>query len=181
MASTLESRALSLLGSGVSAEQTAAALGCSPSRISQLLSADDFSSKVRELRFSALSAHSERDARYDSLEDKLATRLENFLPMLMKPMELVKSLQVVNSLKRRGHSSLDSIQQQQTVVSLQLPSIVVNKFVTNIQNQVIQAGGQELLTIQSSALLKEHKGEQDAKLLQLKNSVSEAPVLEYNL
>ena len=67
----LEDRALSLLGSGISAESAATALGVSPSRISQLLSAPEFAEQVAELRYNNLQQHNHRDANYDSLEDKL--------------------------------------------------------------------------------------------------------------
>jgi len=41
------------------------------------------------------------------------------------------------------------------VVNITLPTKAVTKFVTNINNQVIQAGEQQLLTIQSGTLMKE--------------------------
>lgn len=147
-----ESRALILLGSGLSAEAVAAAVGVSVSRISQLLSEPEFASEVSELRFQSLNKHNERDSAYDAIEDDLIKRLKQSLPLLMRPMEITKVLGIINAAKRRGQSSPDSIVNQQTVVSLVLPIKITNKFSVNTANQVTSAGTQELITIQSSEL-----------------------------
>lgn len=153
-ATTTEERALTLLGSGVTPEQVASALGVTVSRISQLLSDPEFTARVAELRFEALNKHNERDSRYDTMEDRLLTKLEDLLPLMMRPMEVLKSIQIINAAKRRGQSAPEQTINQQTVVSIVMPVSIVNKFVTNINNQVIKAGTQDLLTIQSGQLLK---------------------------
>jgi predicted transcriptional regulator len=155
-----ESRALSLLGAGVSPTQVAAALGITESRVSQLISQPEFAAQVAELRFSTLSKHNERDSKYDSMEDNLLKRLEDCLPLMVRPLEILKAIQVINAAKRRGQSTPDNIVQQQTVINLTLPTQIINKFSLNAQNQVVQAGEQELLTLQSSTLLSKIKGNQ---------------------
>jgi hypothetical protein len=67
-------------------------------------------------------------------------------------MEIAKVLATVNAAKRRGVSSNETITNQQTVVSIVMPTKIVQRFTTNTNNQVISAGSQELLTIQASAL-----------------------------
>lgn len=152
-----ESRALQLLGSGIPPETVAATLGVSPSRISQLLSEPEFAAKVAELRFSSLQKHNERDNKYDEIEDKLIERMRDCLPLMMRPMEILKAIQVINSAKRRGASAPDAITAQQTIISLTIPVQVIQKFQTTQNKQVTHAGEQELLTMQSSTLLKEIK------------------------
>lgn len=153
---TTEGRALALLGSGqVSPEQVASACGVTVSRISQLLSDPEFAAEVAELRYQNLSKHNLRDSKYDALEDRLVDKLSDLLPLMMRPLEVLKAIQVINAAKRRGQSTPEQITNQQTVVSITMPTVIVNKFVTNVNNQVIQAGDQELLTIQSGSLLKE--------------------------
>jgi len=152
-----EDRALALLGQGLPAEMVASAVGVSPSRISQLISDPTFAAKVAELRYLALSKHSARDAKYDSLEDSLLERMENLLPMMYKPHEVLKAIQVINSAKRRGASSPESITSQQTVVQLVMPTQILNQYTQqnltlNINNQVVKAGEQDLVTIQSGAM-----------------------------
>jgi hypothetical protein len=79
-----------------------------------------------------------------------------------KPMEILKAIQIINQAKRRGTSTPEAILEKREVVSLVMPVQIINRFTTNIQNQVIQAGSQELLTIQSGTLaaqMKERKND----------------------
>lgn len=162
-----DSRALQLLGSGVPPESVAAALGVTPARISQLLSEPNFAAQVAELRFANLQQHNERDSKYDTIEDQLLKRMEDCLPLMMRPMEILKAIQVINAAKRRGVSAPESITAQQTIISLTVPVQIIQKFQTTQSKQVTHAGDQELLTIQSSTLLKEI---QDVTPTQVKNS-----------
>lgn len=153
-------RVLTLLGNGVSPEQVASALGITVSRVSQLLSDPEFTSKVAELRFSALQKHNSRDELYDSIEDALLEKLGDCLCFITKPFELLKAIQVINAAKRRGSSAPDQVLASQTIVNITIPSMAATKFVTNPQNQVVRAGSQELLTIQSGSLMKRVQNEQ---------------------
>lgn len=162
ISSATEERALVLLGQGISAEATAAACGVSVSRISQLLGTDHFAARVAELRFQALEKHNKQDATYDSLEQQLTEKLEHCIPMMMRPMEILKSIQIINAAKRRGSSAPESIHETQTVVNITLPAVIVNNFtnsalVTNIHNQVVKIGDTDLTTMQSSSLLASSK------------------------
>ncbi len=148
-----EERALKLLGSGCGPEVVATAIGVSVSRISQLLSEPEFAAAVSELRFQNLQKHNEMDSKYDTMESKLLTQLEDLLPLMMRPMEILKAIQVINAAKRRGQSAPESITHQNTVVNLVMPTQIVQRFTTNINNQVINAGNQTLETMQSSQML----------------------------
>ncbi len=151
-ASSLEDKALALLSSGLPAIKVAEALGVDTSRISQLVSSEEFASKLTEAKYEFLSRHNEADAELDTIESKIRAKMLDCLDSVYKPMELTRMLQVVNASKRRGSSAPASITEQQTVLNLVLPSKIINNFVTNINNQVIQAGTTELLTMQSSTL-----------------------------
>ena len=151
-----ESRALELLGQGVAPAQVAAALGVTSSAISQLLSDPVFAEKVASLRFENLRAHSARDALYDALEDTLLEKLADCIPLMYKPAEVLKAVQVINAAKRRGTAApITAEASGNVVVNITLPQVAVSKFVTDINNQVIQAGSQQLLTIQSGSLMKQ--------------------------
>lgn len=147
-----EDRALALLGQGLSPEIVASAVGVSASRISQLLSDTEFATKVAEARYENLAKHNERDNKYDILEDKFLDKMEDLLPFMMKPMEVLKALSVINAAKRRGSSAPDSLIQKQQVVPLIMPTQIIQQFTTNINNQVVKAGEQELITVQSSRM-----------------------------
>ena len=154
---TTEERALALLGSGISPVQVAASLGVTESRISQLLSEDSFASKVAELRYESLAKHNRRDASYDELEDALIEKMQDVIPLMHHPMEILKAIGVINAAKRRGQSTPESIIEKQQIINLTIPVQVINKFQTNIQGQVTtietaDSKTQNLLTIQSGSL-----------------------------
>lgn len=158
-----EDRALSLLGQGIPPETVASACGVSVSRISQLLSEPEFLAKVSELRFAALEKHNKTDSAYDELESTLLTKFKDCIPLMgMEPMKILKAMQVINAAKRRGVSAPDHITNQNTVVQLLMPNVIMQKFTTNINNQVVHAGDQTLETIQSSMLASQYATSKDA-------------------
>lgn len=152
--SAVEDRALTLLGHGIDPKLVASAVGVSVSRISQLVSDPVFADKVSDLRYKYLSRHNERDNAYDEIESELIERMKGLLPMMYKPMEVLKAIAVINGAARRGASSPESILGQKEVVSLTMPAVIINQFTkndltVNINNQVVRAGDQELVTVQS--------------------------------
>lgn len=161
--SSLETRALSLLGSGCNSESVAAALGVHPSRISQLLSETEFSKAVSELRYRSLQRHNARDDAYDSLEDTLVAKLHKAMPLLIKPESILKAINIVNQAKRRGSSAPEQLTQQQNIVTLIMPKVITNKFTVNVNNQVTRAGDQELMTIASKDLLRQAEAALDSE------------------
>jgi len=164
-----EDRALTLLGQGIAPEMVASALGVTPSRISQLVSDPEFAAQVADLRFKNLSRHNERDNKYDSLEDTLLEKLEDVIPYMVQPMAILKAIATLNAAKRRGSSAPESTINQSTVVNLILPTQVLQQFSLNSANQVIKAGEQELITVQSGRmknLLETTKGPQHVSALQ---------------
>jgi len=166
--SNTEQRILSLLGQGIAAEKVASALGITPARISQLLSDKNFAEKVTELRYNNLQSHNLRDSSYDEIEDQLILKLKKTVPLMFRPETILKAIQVINSAKRRGQSAPDQVVNQNTVVNLILPTQITQKFTTNINNQVIKAGEQELITIKSDSLLNQLHKQEDARESQTK-------------
>lgn len=152
--SATDSKVLTLLGQGFAPEMVATAVGVSPARISQLLSQDEFAQQVAELRYKQLAAHTERDNKYDSLEDQILDRLKTSLSMVFDPMKLAKLLQVVNSAKRRGAAAPEHLTTQQAVVQLSIPTAILQQFQVNINQQVVKAGEQDLITVQSANMTK---------------------------
>lgn len=162
--SPTEQKALNLLGSGIGAEQVAAALGVTPGRISQLLSKEAFAESVAALRYENLQQHNVRDGAYDSLEDELIQKLNRALPLMLKPETILRAIAVVNSAKRRGQSAPEQVINQQNIVTIVLPKVVAAKFAVNIDNQVTKAGEQELVTMQSGSLLKRAEAATEQRL-----------------
>lgn len=153
LSTSVEERALNLLGSGISSESVAAALGVTPARISQLLSQEDFAQRVAGIRYELLQKHNTRDGEYDSLEDMLIEKLKKSMPLMVRPDTILKAMNTVNGAKRRGQSAPEQATTNKNIVSLVLPTQIVQNFVTNVHNQVVKVGDQDLLTISSSNLL----------------------------
>ena len=152
---SIESRALELLSSGIEAVAVAGALGISESRISQLLAEPTFATKLAEARFEQLRKHNATDNEYDAVEKELIAILRKQIPMMAiaKPMEIARVLSIINSAKRRGASAPESITRTKPVVRLSIPIQVIQRFQVNAANQVVEVGtdegSQELVTMQS--------------------------------
>lgn len=159
---TTEERALKLLASGVTAANAAVALGISDSRISQLVSDESFASKLVALKFESLQKHNARDEEYDGIEDVLIEQLKLAIPMMMQPEKIARVLSMINSAKRRGASSPDSVLQKQQVVRLTIPIQILNRFSTNSAQQIISVNDEDMITVQSgrmNTLLEENQNE----------------------
>ena len=149
-----KSRALTLLSSGISASQVASALGVTNSALSQLLHEPVFAEELATARFSTLRKNNARDEDIDALEDSIIAGLKKTIPLVMRPMELARIFQIINSAKRRGVTAPQTISESAPVVKLSMPNVIVNKFTLNVHNQVISTGAQDLLTIQSGHMSK---------------------------
>jgi hypothetical protein len=150
--SSVEQRALILLGQGIEPRTVASAVGVTDSHISQLLSNPEFAARVADLRYETLAKHSVRDNAYDELEDTLLEKLKNCIPYMSKPMEILAAVTRINQAKRRGSMVNPSSQSQNPVIQLSMPIQIINQYRLDVNNQVIQAGQQPLITVQSGAL-----------------------------
>jgi hypothetical protein len=161
-----------LLGNGLSNEVVATAVGVSPSYISQLMSDEVFASEVVTLRTKTLTDATSRDRSIDSLEDKLLHKYGQLVDqgMVYKPTDVLRALQVINAAKRRGTTPQQANTVNQTVVILNIPVKVVNKFKKNISGEVIEVvtpeGDQQTLVTMPSATLmrklaEQHQGQKE--------------------
>lgn len=148
----IEARALELLGQNIPAAQVAMALGVTESLISQYMADPTFLGEVAELRFKTLAKHNTRDLAYDEMEDALLSQLKSYLPFVVDPMKIARLIQVINGAKRRGSTAPESLIAKSEVISLTLPIQIVNQFQVNSANQVVKAGEQDLVTVQSGRM-----------------------------
>ena len=167
-----EERALELLGQGLSTGVVASALGVTDSAISQLLADENFASDVQKLRFDSLQKSTQLDSTYTDIEGKLLETLEENLPLINKPRDILSAINVINGAKRRGLDSPDSGALEAKVVQLTIPAALQQKFVVNIANQVTEVQGdqinQTLVTATAGdldELVKEHGTGQRKQLL----------------
>lgn len=145
-----------LLGTGLSIETVASAVGCDPSYISQLMANQLFADTVVEKRTVGLLAANKRDRSIDAIEDKLIDNLATLVEegQIYKPADVLRSFAVLNAAKRRGVPAHDSTTINATIVNLNMPTKILNNFVTNTQGEVIEAGSQTLVTMPAHQLLK---------------------------
>jgi hypothetical protein len=151
----MEDKILKLLGSGISPGVVATTVGCDPSYVSQLLGREDFALKVAEMRCATLEAATTRDNKYDSIEDRLLEKLEDVLPFMMKPRDILDALTKVNAAKRRGAQPLTTVDtSKQVIINLSLPVQIVKNFVQNKQGEVIEVGDRQLINMPAADLMK---------------------------
>jgi hypothetical protein len=149
-----QGKILEMLGAGLAPEIVATAAGVTPSYISQMLSQEEFATAVTALRFENLQAATARDRKYDDLEDALITKLQDVLPMMYKPHEILNALRVINNATRRGAAAPENVTINNTVVNLNIPAPILQRFTKDANNQVVEAGAQALVTMPSGQLLK---------------------------
>lgn len=149
--SDLKQKALNYLKAGANQEETAKALGVEPSTISYYLTSDpDFATEVQTADLIRRQKHNKTDELADEIEHDLLERLQTAAAGLYRPMELAKVYSVINAAKRRGTSAPSGItNNNQQVISINLPQTMLNRIRMNSQSQVVSTGGQDLITIQS--------------------------------
>lgn len=153
----VKEKILELLGLGIHAEAVAAAVGCEPSYVSQLIADQDFYTQVTELRMKHLSAHTQRDLTIDGLEDKLIEKMSDAIDMTYKPMELARLFSVINGAKRRGVGAISTPMTVNKVVQLQIPEAARAKKTISISatGEVLSVDGKTLVTMPSSQLVRQ--------------------------
>lgn len=145
----MRAQIISLLGQGHPATTVASALGITESRVSQVASEPEAAAEIANLRYSTLQKYNETDNHYQSLENKLLDKLEQSLVFIQRPMEIARTLQIINGAKRRGQESPQQIVHQ-NIVNITLPAQLLQRFTVDGANQVVQVGEQTLLTIPSN-------------------------------
>lgn len=160
---SLEERAVALLASGITPSKVAEICDVDPSRISQLMDSPAFKEQLSEAKFDQATKYTSIDQKLNNLEETVIDGLANTIGMVLDPLKLARVLQVVNGAKRRGTALLGDGLDHVPIVSLTLPTKIVNNFVVNQVNQVVQAGGEDLITIQPSQM-KELLNEQKSRI-----------------
>ena len=148
----MQERIINYLGSGISPSQVANAVGCDPSYISQMLANEEIAQAVSAKKMGVLTAVAERDRKLDALEDTLIAKAETALSSpfaCIKPMEAIRALHTINSLKRRGDTVNQHVNTGAVTVKVSLPKITMMQFTVDINNQVIKADDTSLVTMAS--------------------------------
>lgn len=151
---TLASRIKSLLGRGLSGNIVASSVGCDPSYISQLMENEDFKREVLELRARGAEGAIERDGKWDSLEQKALSKMEEILPMVMRPADIIRIAQIANAAKRTARELANGGDTAGDVVKITLPASATVYLQMNAQSQVVQIDDRSTAPLPTSHLQK---------------------------
>lgn len=147
--STHANQVITYLKNGITPIEISRALGITPGAVTQLMQSPQVSTEIAKMQAEQQARSSAIDAKYDAIEEKLLTQLEKTVPLLMRPGEIANVLSRINAAKRRGVAH-QAPQGPAQVLQLNIPIALQSKFVVNAANQVVQAGEQTLVTMQSS-------------------------------
>lgn len=133
-----QAKALNLLGQGISPVMVASTLGVSESLISQYISEPRFSEEVTKLKLATLQMQTSIDSKHMKAEDMLLDKLIKTIPLISKPMDILRGIQVINATKRRGLGDTPVPTNHTQIVNIQLPPSMAARFVTNTANQIVE-------------------------------------------
>lgn len=129
--------------------------GVDVSYISQLMADEVFKEAVMAERIMAGEAKVRMDDNADSIEQMLLEKLKRALPMMVKPMEILRAYEVVNKAKRKVDTgSVGSGVEGGTMLSLRIPKHTALRFRMDTKGEVIEVEGKPLVTMPSTGLLK---------------------------
>ena len=129
--------------------------GVDVSYISQLMADEVFKEAVMAERIMAGEAKVRMDDSADSIEQLLLDKLKRALPMMVKPMEILRAYEVINKAKRKVDTgSMGSSAEGGTVLSLRIPKHTALRFRMDTKGEVIEVEGKPLVTMPSTGLLK---------------------------
>jgi transcriptional regulator with XRE-family HTH domain len=144
----MKDRIIELLGSGISAVQVASACGVSESYVSQLLSDETISERVKALRVARASKYVEHDDHLDT-DEEVARKLvrRNLDNGFLKPMEALKHFQVLNAARRKADSGSNVQIPTSTIVNISLPTSAAVHFKLTVDKQVVEVDGRAMTAL----------------------------------
>lgn len=161
----MEENILQLLAQpNITQADVAAVLDVTEGYVSQIVNTPEFQTKLSKVKVASLAAETAHDTKLANTETKALEKVSQMLDYVTKPIEAAKIFQVLNNAKRRGATEAEKqtvINSQNTVVMLQLPSIIKQKFTTNTNNEVVQIGDRPMVTMDSQLLLTKIKEQQN--------------------
>lgn len=153
-----QTKALSLLGQGISAVMVASTLGVSESLVSQYISDPRFAEEVTKLKLATLQIQTDIDSKHMKAENLLLDKLIKTIPLISKPMDILRGIQVINATKRRGMADTVAPAGHTQIVQINLPASMAARFITNTANQIVEIqdseGARSLVTSTPEAVSK---------------------------
>lgn len=147
------------LSLGLPQSAIAAKLSVSPGLVSQIANEEEIKQKVTQAQLAFLDAATERDQRYNELEDELLEKAKKALPTIYKPQDIMRALLAINKAERRGASSQQMAEilakKDTAVIELELPERLRTKLIKSHTREVVEINGRKLVTKDSRLLYQE--------------------------
>lgn len=144
--------ALTLLSQGIQQHTVAETIGVDPSYISSLMADEDFKAELESKRLAETEENLAYDDKLDRAEEAFLERLQDKI-RLANLRDSMQAFRVLNSAKRRRDRGVVNPSVVVGVaVNLQLPQVMVPKYVTNSKNEIVEVDGQTMVTTTASLL-----------------------------
>lgn len=147
----MKERIISLLSQGISASQVAAAVGCDDSYVSQIISDPEVFKSIQSARAENFSKYLETDSIADRAEKMALEKVEKLIPFISRPLEAVRTYQILNAAKRRTNGA-EVASPAATIVTLEVPEKLAVSFKVTTDKQVIEVEGRTLTTMPAKSL-----------------------------
>ena len=148
----MRERIIELLGHGISHSAVAAAVGCEPSYVTQLVDEEGIAEQITEKKLHRLEQSAEVDSDIDDLEKMALNRMRQLLPFITRPMDAARVFQTLNSAKKKTPEIVTGDRPTAPVVQLNIPVNVAVQFKLSSDQQVVEVDGRSMSTLPSSAL-----------------------------
>ena len=159
MSSSARENILKFLSLGLPQEAVAAKLNISPGLVSQIANEAEIKQKVTEAQLKFLDAATERDQKYNELEDALLEKAKKSLPSIFKPQDILRALMAINKAERRGATSQQMAEilnkKEQAIVEIDLPERVRTKIIKSRTQEIVEVNGRKLISKDSRLLYQE--------------------------
>lgn len=150
---------LNYLKGGCTQAQAALATATTEGYVSQLCAEEDFQAQIAKVITADFKRAIETDENYEEVEHILSKKLREMAPMILNLDDALKTSKIVNSMKRKMAPAINPNQGGQDgnkFVTLVLPQVVINNiqnnFITNPNNEVVQVGDMDMLTLNSNSI-----------------------------
>lgn len=146
-------RILNMLVSGCSEIEAAHAVGVDGSYVRQLKQEPDFVIQIKQ----KLQENHERavqiDENYAAIEKQATDRLKTLVSLVHTPRDLMQIAAFANAAKKKTSGTerpAGSEGSEAKLVKVIMPTVILNNFTVNPNNEIVQAGGRSLTTLNST-------------------------------
>lgn len=148
-------RILNMLCSGCSPEEAALAVGVDSSYVRHLKQEPDFIAQIKIKLTESTERAIAIDENYAAIEKTATDRLKTLINLVHSPKDLMQLAAFANSAKKKTsvNGGTDSENAgTQKVVKVLMPTVILNNFVVNPNNEIVQVGERTLETLNSASI-----------------------------